>query len=202
MWSHPDPVTGTVELDGEAIAVTPDHPFRTERGWLAAGELVAGDRVVSLTGPAGIVGTIRWDRGPDVMWNLTVETAHTYTVGSGAWLVHNDFCNVGGLDRGPDFVVTQAGEAIPVPAGASGPRPVETGLGFEYVGGRGGHGLDSRVSSVRIMDPTLPKHPSPGYPGGYVSYRNAAQPRGQAVHPLTGRTIAMNDPWWHIALRP
>ena len=190
-------MTGTVEIDGEPIAVTPDHPFRTEAGWTAAGDLAPGDRVVSLAGGPGTVGTIRWDRGPDEMWNLTVDAAHTYTVGSGAWLVHNT-CPLG---QEPDFVVTKAGEAIPIPAGASGPRAVETGLGFEYVGGRGGHGLDPRVSSVRIMDPTLPKYPSPGYPGGYVNYRNSAQPRAQTVHPRTGDTIARNDPWWHIALR-
>ena len=99
IWSHPDAVTGTVTIDGEAIATTPEHPFRTtERGWVAAAALEPGDRVVSLTGAAGVVGSITWDRGPDTMWNLTVETAHTYTVGAGAWLVHN---TCGGGKPGP-----------------------------------------------------------------------------------------------------
>lgn len=90
IWSHPDAVTGTVEIDGEPIAVTPEHPFRTtERGWVTADDLQPGDHVVSLTGSAGIVGAISWNRGPDTMWNLTVATAHTYSVGVGRWLVHN-----------------------------------------------------------------------------------------------------------------
>jgi hypothetical protein len=90
VWSHDDPVTGTIEIDGERIHVTPDHPFRTiDRGWQVAGDLRPGDKVVSLTGGPGAVGEVRWDRGPGRMWNLTVATAHTYTVGEGTWLVHN-----------------------------------------------------------------------------------------------------------------
>ena len=93
VWSHDDPITGTVTIDGEPIETTPNHPFRTvERGWLAAGDLQPGDAVVSLAGVPGVVGEIAWDRGPNSMWNLTVGTAHTYTVGRGAWLVHNENC--------------------------------------------------------------------------------------------------------------
>ncbi len=53
------------------------------------------------------------------------------------------------------------------------------------------------VSSVRIMEPTAPSGPSPGYPNGYATYSNAA---GQTVNPFTGQTIPRSDPWWHIAL--
>lgn len=90
IWSHPDAITGTVVIDGEPIAVTPEHPFRTtDRGWVTADDLEPGDHIVSLARAAGLVGAITWDRGPDTMWNLTVATAHTYTVGDGGWLVHN-----------------------------------------------------------------------------------------------------------------
>jgi RHS repeat-associated protein len=98
----------------------------------------------------------------------------------------------------PGFVVTPQGEAIPVPKGAVGPTPSITGKGFQYKGGSGGSGLDPKVSDVRIMDPTAPKGPSPGYPGGYVSYSNRA---GQTVNPATGRTIPPTDPQWHIPLK-
>lgn len=60
-----------------------------------------------------------------------------------------------------------------------------------------GNGLNPRVSSVRVMNPTLPKGPSPGYPNGYVNYMNKG---GQAVNPYTGQTVPKNSPWWHIPL--
>jgi len=104
--------------------------------------------------------------------------------------------------RGVDFVVTEAEDAIPVPKGASGPVPVinKQGktTGFAFEGGSGGHGLDPRVSNVRIMDPTPPGGKSPGYPGGYVTYENRV---GQGVNPRTGRTVADSDPSRHIPLR-
>jgi hypothetical protein len=89
---------------------------------------------------------------------------------------------------------------IPVPHGASGPHPVRSGAGFQYTGGRGGSGLHPNVSGVRIMDPTPPKGPSPGYPHGYVNYFNAAKPTAQSVHPYTGRTLSKGDPYWHIPI--
>ena len=91
-YVHDDPVTGTVEIDGELVEVTPGHAFLTvERGWVEAADLRPGEQVPSVTGAAGIVGEIRWDRGPATMYDLTVETVHTFAVGTGGWVVHN--CN-------------------------------------------------------------------------------------------------------------
>jgi hypothetical protein len=98
----------------------------------------------------------------------------------------------------PDFIGTENGDLIPVPSGATGPIPADNGAGFQYTGGSGGNGLDPRVTNVRVMDPTLPKPPSPGYPNGYVSYSNAV---GQTVNPYTGQTVSRSDPWWHIELK-
>jgi hypothetical protein len=98
----------------------------------------------------------------------------------------------------PNFIVSPGGETIIVPEGATGPRPVDNGKGFQFQGGSGGHGLDPRTSGVRIMDPTEPNQASPGYPNGYASYNNNSQPKKQTVNPYTGRTIAKNDPWWHL----
>jgi hypothetical protein len=120
------------------------------------------------------------------MYDLTVESVHTFFVGEQQWLVHN--C---------DFIVTPKGEAIPVPEGATGPTVARNNKGFVFDGGSGGNGLDSRVSGVRVMDPTPAKAPSPGYPNGYVSYFNAS---GQTVHPNTGQTLSKSDPMWHIPL--
>ncbi len=90
MWVHDDPVTGYVVIDGEAIATTPGHPFFTlERGWVAASELRVGEHLPAATSGAGVVGSVSWLRGPDRMYDLTVDRAHTFFVGDGGWLVHN-----------------------------------------------------------------------------------------------------------------
>ncbi len=87
---HDDPTTGTVTVAGEAIATTPGHRFlTTERGWVEAHDLRAGEHVPSIGGGSGMVGSITWERGPATMYDLTVETVHTFAVGSGGWVVHN-----------------------------------------------------------------------------------------------------------------
>jgi len=98
----------------------------------------------------------------------------------------------------PDFVGTPSGDLIAIPEGARGPVPASNARGFRFEGGSGGHGLDPRTTGVRIMDPTPPVGPSPGYPRGYVSYYNEL---GQTVNPYTGQTIARANPWWHIPIR-
>jgi hypothetical protein len=71
---------------------------------------------------------------------------------------------------------------------------VASGKGFQFTDGSGGHGLNSRVTGVRIMDRvTTGKYP---YPNGYVSYFNQF---GQTVNPYTGQTISPSDPFWHWA---
>lgn len=99
-------------------------------------------------------------------------------------------------EAGPNFIGQESGPSIAVPEGATGPYPTR-GNGFQYTGGSGGNGLDSSVSNVRVMDPTAPRGPSPGYPNGYVSYSNGS---GQAVNPVTGATLNPKDPWWHFPL--
>ncbi|HMC07952.1 MAG TPA: hypothetical protein VKL22_01330, partial [Actinomycetota bacterium] len=95
----------------------------------------------------------------------------------------------------PDFVVHPNGTVIPVPEGAVGPTFTANNAGFQYTGGSGGHGLDPRTTSVRIMDPvTGGKY---AYPNGYVSYSNAS---GQAVNPYTGQTVPKSSSWWHMPL--
>lgn len=124
-------------------------------------------------------------------------------VGSGTGVVapHATRAVVGAADdvplHSPNFVVHPNGEIVPVPTGAIGPTPARTGSGFQFRGGSGGHGLDPRVTDVRIMDPVVGgKHP---LPNGYVSYGNAS---GQTVNPWTGRTIDPGNPWWHWQWSP
>jgi len=96
------------------------------------------------------------------------------------------------VPHSPSFVVKSNGEALIVPKGATGPSPVESGKGFMYRGGSGGHGLHKTTSSVRIMDPvTSGKHT---YPNGYASYLNAGN---QPINPFTGKTVGKSSTWWH-----
>ena len=75
----------------ETLEVTAPHPFQVEgRGWVAAGELEVGDRIVSAGGGTlGVVGAEATGRSTTV-YNFEVEGFHTYFVGRGAAWVHND----------------------------------------------------------------------------------------------------------------
>jgi hypothetical protein len=78
-------------IDGESLTTTPEHPFFTqERGWVAAGDLELGEHVRTADGTFGEVETINVRNETRAMYNLTVATAHTFFVGEGQWLVHND----------------------------------------------------------------------------------------------------------------
>ncbi len=100
----------------------------------------------------------------------------------------------------PLIVVSPGGDAIPVPDGATGPTPTDNGKGVKYEGGQGGgNGLPPTVTGVRIMEPTQPRGPSPGYPNGYVNYSNKGN---QSVSPTTGKPVGKADPAWHIPLSP
>ena len=101
----------------------------------------------------------------------------------------------GGLPA-PDFIVSPGGTAFPVPKGATGPGPVDTGKGFKYKGGNGGNGLHPDVSGFRMMDPvTKGKYQ---YPNGYGSYFKMEGLDEITLNPLTGQPISRFDPWWHI----
>jgi hypothetical protein len=79
-----------VDIDGDVIRTTHDHPFYVNgSGWILAGELRVGARVVDLEGELGVVRTVtRTDRS-EAMYDLSVPVAHTFHVGVGKWLVHN-----------------------------------------------------------------------------------------------------------------
>jgi hypothetical protein len=85
-----DPETGTVVIGGEVIETTPEHPFYTlEAGWLDAEDLEPGMHVPSASGEPGEISSVDFAARPAIMYNLTVEVAHTFFVGEGEWLVHN-----------------------------------------------------------------------------------------------------------------
>lgn len=102
----------------------------------------------------------------------------------------------GVIDHPPQVVAGPGNETLPlVPEGATG-SVVSNGKGTIYDIPRGTEGLDPRVARVRVMEPTVSGPYQ--YPSGYAVYENAA---GQAVNPITGRTISKHDPYWHIPLQ-
>jgi len=88
---HTDKTLTEVIINGERIETTPEHPFFTEeKGWLPAGELRIGMHVREADGKYGLVWFTWSISQTQAMYNLTVTTAHTFFVGKGEWLVHND----------------------------------------------------------------------------------------------------------------
>ena len=185
-YVHEDVETWQVETSSGTVTSTAEHPFWVDgRGWTPVRELQPGDKLVDAEGVRVEVVSTRSTGESTTVHNFQVEFLHNYHVLIGnQWvLVHNQ-CRT-------SFVVKPNGETIIVPEGATGPTPVRSGKGVQYTGGSGGHGLDPRVADVRVMDPT------PQYPDGYASYSNAGNPP-QTVDPYTGKTVAKNDPAWHI----
>lgn len=87
----------------------------------------------------------------------------------------------------PDLIVTGDG-VIEVPTGASGPFPADRGPGVIFEGGKGGPGMDPKVTGVRVMEASGP------HADRYM-YMNKM---GQTVDPSTGRTVAPSDPAAHM----
>jgi RHS repeat-associated protein len=93
VWVHQDALVN-LELDGETVTTTSDHPFwnATDAQWQDAGVLDAGDMVLTSTGDLiPVAGLLQnsWHMG--TAYNLTVDDIHTYYVqaADADVLVHN-----------------------------------------------------------------------------------------------------------------
>ncbi|HKP54738.1 MAG TPA: PA14 domain-containing protein [Chloroflexia bacterium] len=85
-----DPVIEYLTIDGEQLETTPEHPFYTqEERWIPAGDLWDGAHIRKADGSYGVVQSIQMVERVQEMYNLTVGQAHTFFVGDGQWLVHN-----------------------------------------------------------------------------------------------------------------
>jgi hypothetical protein len=94
---HVDPEQIHLTVENEQLTTTPEHPFYVMmRGWVPASHLHTGDFIRQFDGSYGPVRSIRVQKQPQVMYNLTVSTAHTFFVGNGNWLVHNTCLQTGG----------------------------------------------------------------------------------------------------------
>jgi Pretoxin HINT domain len=108
----------------ETITTTPEHPFYAKSnaqmlesrkpdnssfGWVNAGELKAGSVVWQGKNTTGIVTRVKTVTKSQTMYNLEVNKAHTYFVGAGKWLVHNQTrravrfdCKLGTVPASPE----------------------------------------------------------------------------------------------------
>lgn len=86
----------TVELTigDDSIETTRNHPFYSPeyKGWVAAGSLAVGDRVINSEGILMTVDETSRIEYPDgvKVYNFTVDENHTYYVGDDEILVHNE----------------------------------------------------------------------------------------------------------------
>jgi hypothetical protein len=80
-----------IEGETEPIGVTPTHPFWSvdRQGWVPAGELRVGERLVAQNGttPRVVAWTVRAE--PERVYNIEVDGDHVYRVGHQGLLVHN-----------------------------------------------------------------------------------------------------------------
>ena len=92
VFVHEDIVTDLV-IDGEVITTTEDHPFWsvTDQRFERADELVAGEKVLGADGRTINVAGFKLGTAREALaYNLSIEGIHTYHVGDGAVLVHNE----------------------------------------------------------------------------------------------------------------
>jgi RHS repeat-associated protein len=84
---HGKPATKTSEV----VHTNQKHPFLTlEQGFLPVGKIKLGMHVLRADGRVGVVTGWKVVPGTEVMYNLEVAQDHTFTVGNGQWVVHND----------------------------------------------------------------------------------------------------------------
>ncbi len=90
---HAARTDGYLILNG-TLRVTPNHIMRVDNEWKEAGSVQTGDIMESFEGKKVSVYSVEWQRGIKEVYNLEIETYHTYFA-DGLW-VHN---NKDGVDR-------------------------------------------------------------------------------------------------------
>jgi RHS repeat-associated protein len=108
--------------NGETIEATEEHPFSVVgKGWVAAEALTQGDVLVTKDGNIKISSVEREQRTV-VVYNLTVENAHTFYIGQDGVLVHNvnynpsvDYCQT---KRGSVWKIFKPRSGSPIYRGA------------------------------------------------------------------------------------
>ena len=84
-----------ITINGEEIITTDNHPFYVQgRGFIQAGDLLVGDRLISVNGDDLLIEDYYTEltEEPVSVYNFQVENFHTYFVGDCAVWVHNKNC--------------------------------------------------------------------------------------------------------------
>ena len=99
-------VDATVEisLEGETIETTAEHPFYTQEGWKAAGDLDKDEQLRNKDGEWTVIKNHKFLYEKRKVFNFEVEGWHTYFVGALAWLVHNAKPCVSQIKHLPDWL--------------------------------------------------------------------------------------------------
>jgi RHS repeat-associated protein len=87
---HTSSHSRTARGSDDVVHTTARHPWLTaDRGWVRAGQLRPGEPIVRAAGGSAVVVALRVVPGAGPMWDLTVSQMHTFTVGTGEYVVHN-----------------------------------------------------------------------------------------------------------------
>lgn len=79
----------------EIVHTNQRHPFLTvEQGFLPVSEITPGMHIVQADGRSGIVTGRKVEPGTATMYNLELARVHTFMVGEGQWIVHNECSNL------------------------------------------------------------------------------------------------------------
>jgi RHS repeat-associated protein len=89
LFRHRAGLVYDLRVGGEGVGVTGAHPvWSADRaGWVGAGDLLAGERVLGAGGPVVVAGM--GERGEEPVYNLEVDVDHCFRVGTQGILVHN-----------------------------------------------------------------------------------------------------------------
>jgi len=160
---HSTKVTKTKEV----LHTNQKHPFYTlEKGFVPVGQLKLGMHVLRANGQFGVITGWKIVPGSKVMYNLEVAQDHTFVVGVGQWVVHND-CNRPALKRG----VRSTGTLIDgfaahhiIPCELEG-EPIVQKAGLNINAAINGVGLPTTTGDSSAFD--LPQHSGshPNYTG-------------------------------------
>ena len=96
-----------LHVGGRVIRTTAEHPFWVAaRGWVAAQQIVPGDRLLGADGEQTAVTLVDGPKPSEPVYNLAIEDYHTYLVGGWLWgfsvWAHNDCAmQVGGSGTNP-----------------------------------------------------------------------------------------------------
>jgi RHS repeat-associated protein len=115
-----------VVRQSEIVHTTSEHPFFTkEQGFVPAGKLQPGMHLLGADGRSGVVTSWKAVHATKVMYNLEVAQDHTFVVGHGQWVVHNE-CNSGPLRRALGL---PPNNQLPYPVQAQHITPCQTSSG-------------------------------------------------------------------------